>query len=360
MPGNYPDLAAPIVPDAQRNKGAEILLEGLHTGLSFMAQMTQERRQREMELLKLAAQERIAADQHAVEREKIYKDTQVQDAMIKSHGQYYEAMGNAAMTKAAAYSRGVEGMVNQDAQKTEFMQGFKDRADELGLNNPNLEKDDPAQFYLNARELQRQYGTSTMPGISKAITAYRVQAEKHRIPLPQVTYDESGQAHTVGGGANAGVVVGQIVDGLHDPQTRSYWMDRLKAGGHIAPAEKGKDLSSWWQKAYYAPDKPATPDATAQGLLNKADTGDFGGAAPVIQPDLNKKARDFRAVPLPSPDIPVDTTTDPSASAAPASSGTPETDAMLQAAQAAIQKGAPMAQVLKRLADYGIDASQLA
>lgn len=359
MAGNNPDLVAPLIPDAQHNQASSTFLQGMHTGLAFFAQMAQQRRESEMELLKLAAQERIAQDEHAVQREKINKDTEVQDSLMKSHAQYYGAMGDAATTRAAAYARGVEGMVNQDAQKQEFMQGFKDRADELGLNDPNLEKDDPAQFYLNAQELQRQYGTSTMPGIAKAITAYRLQAEKHRIPLPQVQYDESGQPHTVGGGSNAGVVVGQVVEGLHDPATRKYWMDRLQAGGHISPPEKGKDLSSWWQKTYYGPDKAATPDATAQGLLNKSDTGDFGGAAPVIQPELNKKARDFRAVPLPPPDIPPDTTTDPSASAAPASSGTPETDAMLQAAQVAIQKGAPLAQVLKRLADYGIDPSQL-
>lgn len=356
MAGNYPDLVAPLIPDAQHNQAPQILLEGLRTGLAAFAQFANQRRESEMELIKLAAQERIAQDEHAVQREKINKDTQVQDSMLKSHAKYYDAMGDAATTRAAAYARGVEGMVNQDAQKADFMQGFKDRADELQLNDPNLEKDDPAQFYLNARELQRQYGTSTMPGISKAITAYRLQAEKHRIPLPQVSYDEQGNPLRVGTSAPP-VVVGQVVEGLHDPTTRKYWMDRLQAGGHITPPEKGKDLSSWWQKSYYAPDKPATPDATAQGFMNKADTGDFGGAAPVIQPDTSKKARDFRA--LPPPDIPPDTTTDPSASAAPASSGTPETDAMLQAAQVAIQKGAPLAQVLKRLSDYGIDPSQM-
>lgn len=356
MAGGYPDLISPAVPDAQANRSPYILLEGLKTGLAAAAHFAEIKRQSDLEVMKIAAQERIAQDEHAVQREKIYKDSTYQDSMLKSHAMYYDAMGQAATTRAEAYARGVAGLADQGQEKAQFIQDFKDRASELKLNDPKFERDDPAQFYLNAKELSNQYGTSTIPDVQKGIRAYRIQSEQHKIQLPQVSYDEAGQP-TVVGKVWPNVVVGQVVDGLHDPTTHKLWYDRLELGGHITPGVKGKEIKHWFRKNEVIPETPPMPDATAQGLLNKSEEGDFGGAAPVIQPDLSKKTRDFRAIPQPTEAPPV---TDPEASASPASS-TPETDSILQAAQMAVQKGASLAAVLARLRDdYGIDVSQLA
>lgn len=342
------ELVAPIVPDSQKNKAPELLLEGLRTGLAAFAQFAQIRRQTESEVARLAQHERLAQDQMNFNREKLAADTNVQST-------YYEAMGKAANTRADAYAKGLKGMVSQDELKAEFQQGFQERVAELRLNDPNLEKDDPAQFYLNAEELNKNYGTSTLPGIRQALRAYKLRSEQHKIQLPQITYGEDGTPAKAGKVAPR-VVVGEIVKGLHDPATRKEYMDRLKAGGYIKPGGErptGKKIpGAWWQKAWdemeQAPDEivPHVED-----LINKADTADFGSGAVVPQPDFSRKAREFRAAPE---DI------DPNASADPASSATPETDRILKSAIDALRRGASPKAVAARLQDeYGIDPNQL-
>jgi len=345
------DLVAPIIPDAQQNEGPKLFLSALGSGLAAAAKFAEVKRQSEDEVLKLASQERIAQDQHAFEREKLNKDTEVQDAMTKAHTQYYKDAGDALKTKAEAYSRGFSGMVEQDKQKNDYLQEFQDRAQKLQLNDPKLETSDPAQYYLNYKDLASEYGTSTLAGIPQALRNFKMRAEQHKIPLPEVSYDDNGN-QVVSKRMAPKVVVGQIVEDLHNPDTHDLTYDRLKAGGYIEP---GKDLSSWWQKKYMSPDQPG-PEASK--LLDLSSKGDFNRTPTRAQPPLNQKTRDFRGgEPAPptdsSPPDPMGLMTDPQASAP------TEVDTYLAHAKAAIAAGAPMADVAKRLQDMSIDPAQL-
>jgi hypothetical protein len=239
--------------------------------------------------------------------------------------------------------------LNRTKAKNDYLAEFQDRAQKLRLNDPKLETDDPAQYYLNYKDLASEYGTSTLVGIPQALKNFKMRAEQHRIPLPEISYDDNGN-QVVSKRVAPKVVVGQIVEDLHNPDTHDLTYDRLKAGGYIKP---GKDLSSWWQKKYMSPDKPG-PEA--QRLLDLSTKGNFDRTPTRQQPILNKKTRDFRG----EPPLPTDSSgPDEQEVIDPQASAPTEVDTYLMHAKAAIAQGAPMDQVAQRLQGLGIDPSQM-
>jgi hypothetical protein len=338
------DLIAPEIPNAQQNKGPELFMSSLGQGLSAFAKFAEIRRQSESEVLKLAAQERISQEAHALDAKKL----EAEIPMYEAHAKYFDAMTNLDIEKAKAYADGTataaQRTIKYNQQKAAYLQEFQDRADKLRLNDPKLETDDPAQYYLNYKDLASEFGTSTLTGIPQALKNFKMRAEQHKIPLPEVTYDENGKNPSIAKGSNGApkipkVVVGQIVEALHNEDTKDLFYDRLKLGNYIKP---GKDLSSWWQKKYYGPDEP-TPEAKKMLDLSEKP----------IERTPTRNQPDFK--------VPATLPTDSSPPDAEGVIPQPSTDvdAYLSHARAAISAGAPRAEVEKRLQEMGIDTSQL-
>jgi hypothetical protein len=92
-----------LLPNSQTRKKISALIyscKAWEPDSASFARFAAIRRQSEDEVLKLATQERIAQDQHAFEREKLYKDSEVQDALTRAHTEYYKAAGDALTIKA--------------------------------------------------------------------------------------------------------------------------------------------------------------------------------------------------------------------------------------------------------------------
>src|SRR3954471_4186522 len=94
------DLVAPIIPNAQDNKGAELWLQGTHTGLSAAIQFAEQRRQSEAEMARLAQQERISQEAHALDMKRIEQNA----PLIDAHTKYYSALADLQTNKATAYA----------------------------------------------------------------------------------------------------------------------------------------------------------------------------------------------------------------------------------------------------------------
>jgi hypothetical protein len=364
-------LVRPEVPDAQHNKAPEILLEGMRTGLQAAAQFAQARRQSESEILRIAAQERMAQDEHAVQREKIYKDTEVQDQLMKMHGQYYDSIGKAALMKADAYTKGLSNTVAFNQQRQDLVNDVNDRATTLQLDDPKFATEDPVRYAANVMEFRGEYDNSPLPEVKNAITQYQRIADQQKITLKQAMRDEAGNVIATGQGRQ--VPIWKVVERLQNPDTHDDAVAELKASGHIQSKDEKvkRPYTGVWDWLVNPSESTVTkdvPDATAQKLLDSNVKFERGKSR--VPPAMLPKSASKGTSPteLPPPDVPEDTTTPdqlpPDASAQPASSATPDyqptdTDKMIASAKLALRNRADYDKVVQRLQENGIDPMQL-
>lgn len=357
MAGGYPDLVAPIVPDSQKNKSPEIFLQAMGTGLQAAARFAEMRRQSELEIQKMALTEKLAQDQHAVEREKIYKDASAQEELMKLHGQYYDSLGKAAIMKAEAYTKGMGNTIEFNQKKQELLDDVQAQASDLKLDDPKFATDKPVQYAANILKFEDMFRMSPLADVKAQIKQYRTIADQQKIPLKTSVVDADGKL-TATGEAKM-VPIWQIVKHMKDPLFQDQTLQDLEASGHLNMVEEFQTIGG-----KKVPNKKTEPKPYLKGQLEEGKDVKFE-SAPNRVPGAMMQHSAFKGADLPAPDVPEDTTTNPpDASAAPASSATPdyqptETDNFLGMAKAAIAKGAPMNAVAAKLQELGIDPQAL-
>jgi hypothetical protein len=347
------DLIAPEIPSAQQNKGAELFMSSLGQGLAGVAKFAQMRRQSEDEILQLATQERIAQDQHAFEREKLHKDTEVQDAMTRAHTDYYKSLGDAAIIKANAYAGNTKNVVAFNQQKQDLIDDVNSQANKLKLNDPEFATKEPVQYAANVMQFKDMFDLSPIPEVKNAIKQFQTIADQQKIPLRTGMKNKDGVI--VPTGEPKMVPIWQIVQKSQDPLYQDQIMNDLHASGHTEILNRvqkiaGKDV----------PETVIQPDATIRSYMDKGKGVQFQRAQSRVPPAMLKRSDARGTSPTDMPELPTDSS--PPDPPIPDSSSTfspTQTDTYLAHAKAAIAAGAPLPEVAKRLQDMSIDPAQL-
>jgi hypothetical protein len=375
------DLVSPQIPDGNASKGPELFAQTMGSGLAAAAHFASMKRQSEDEMLKLATQERIAQDQHAFEREKLYKDSEVQDALTKAHTQYYKDAGDALKIRAQAFVQGTSNILAFNQQRAALVDDVNEQANKLQLNDPAFATKDPVKFAANVMQFKDMFGLSPLPEVKNAVQKFQAIADQQKIPLKVgATYDTENEKWV--GGAHQTVPIWQVVRNLQDPTQAEMTLNALKATGHVTtetyevPGDP-KSLPLWqklvnygWEKhPAFAPKNETKTrdklDAQAQQIMDESKAVPFrhvpSRVPPAMLPKSAGKGTDGPTE-LPPPDLPPDNTDAngmPQASAQPAFSPT-QTDLYIQHAKDAIAGGAPKDAVAARLQqDFGIDPQLL-
>jgi len=349
------DLIAPEVPDAQKNLGPHLLLQGLGQGLSAFAKFAEMRRQSEDEVLKLAAQERIAQDQHDFEREKLYKDSEVQDAMTKAHADYYKSMGDAAIIRANAFAGGAKNAVAFNQQKQDLINDVNDQATKLKLNDPAFATKEPVQFAANVAQFEDMFQLSPLPEVKNAITQFRTIADQQKIELRTGLVGEDGKLRP--SGFPKMVPIWQIVRNLQDPTLQDQTMNDLQASGQTTIIRGFQDIGGTKVPETKIGLSPAINDYVEKGKDVR-----FQRVRSRVPPVMLKRtdAQGTSPTDLSTTDLPTDSSPpDTQDVTVPPAYAPTDTDKSLEHARAAITAGAPRDGVVKRLQEMGIDPSQL-
>lgn len=358
------DLIAPLIPSGQDSKGPEIFTHALGQGLAAVARLSQQRRDSEMEMLKLAEHERLSQEQNALEKEKMANDYEIRQATLASsktvndaHAEYYRA-------GADAYARGTKTASQRAIARQQSEQAFAEEIDahatELNLNDPVFSTKEPVQFAANVLQFKDSWGRSPLPWVKEAIKKYQTEADQQKISLKPI--DADGNAI----GKAAPVPVWQVVKNLQDPETKERTIAMLKANGHMSDTVKktpGTATQSWsrpidtmWDAIVGPTEKKEIveePSPVLKSVLDKSKGVKFERVPSRVPQVASPKTGAFET--LPDPDIPPDTTGEPQARNSEPKFDTTQTDLYIQHAKAAIAKGAPAAAVAARLQELGID-----
>lgn len=333
------DLVAPIVPDAQKNKSPEILLEGLRTGLAAFAQFANIRRQSESDLAKLALQERLAQEEHDLDTRKLDMAAE----MIPYEKAAKEAETDLKTEHAKAWASGTATAAQQkiefNRQREALINDVNKSAGDLKLNDVKFATENPVQFAANVLHFEDMYQFSPAPEVKNAIRQYRTIADQQKISLKKGVTSEDGIIKGEGEGVQ--VPIWQVVKRMQDPSMQEQTMMDLEASGHTRITEGFTTMTGRDGKPVQVPTKTTEP-------------------SPLIKKYL-QTGKDVNFAPVPSR---VPATTLPSSAAAgttPTASGfeATDTDAIIAKAKAAVANGAPIDAVSKRLEELGIDPNVL-
>ncbi|MEY2561834.1 MAG: hypothetical protein QOH88_27 [Verrucomicrobiota bacterium] len=366
------ELVEPLIPDAQRNKAPELLLEAARVGFGAAAQFAQMRRQSEMEIQRLAQQDRLAEESHQIERERLGREFQLKQQDLENRRPVLDAQARAYGALAAFRDRraiqtadGFAGATKLAERKAEVVQSFQNRMQELDLFNPNPKN--PVEFYENAKRLREEYAFADMPEIKNAFADLDRKTQQHTLPL------------TIGN-AQRNVPIGQIVENLQDPTKADETWRLLRDSGHASTEEDtSNDKRGWFEKLYKPRPEPVkrnVPDEILKPYLDQGTGVDFSHSAPRVLPGWQRSGRTAPATtpndtPASSSLLPGDSSPpdpDPATmDGEPQASNTSRADLFqpsqvethLQHARAAIANGAPMPAVAERLQSMSIDPNQL-
>lgn len=223
------DLVAPIVPDAQKNRAPDLLLEGLRGGMAAFAQFAQIRRQAESDVARLALQERLAQEQHSLESRKLDQAADLIPSQIEAneaHADLYAAQG-----EAAAKGTGTAAQIKaQTTRANEALLGevAKDVTD-WQLEDANFQTKSPVKFGLNAEAFAAKYRYSPVPAIRSAIKNYLTIADEQTVMMKHGAVDEDGNLAPSGQGVR--VPLRKVALRATDPATSAQTLRDLEASG---------------------------------------------------------------------------------------------------------------------------------
>lgn len=336
----YPELVAPIVPDAQRNKSSEILLEGMRSGLAFMSQMSQQRRQQESDLAHMALQERLAGEQHALEQQKLNQAAELIPSTIKAQ----EARSSYEAARAKAY---VEGTATEAQRKIKFnqqMEGlfedFNSQVEKRNGNNPQFAAKQPVDFAISfINQMDEFQMASWEPRIRNGLKQMQSIADQQTVPY---------------GSDRKPTPIWRIITHLQsaDEATRVQAREDLKAAGHVRTEKvKGVPTKAWTRPIDSLWDRFIGPTDTTQEVLDDTGRGLVDKSArfqhvpsrvpPTMLP--GSYAAGTSPTELPDPDLPPDMTAMDTFSPAPPAM-TPKDQSALDWARA--HPGDPMADAI--------------
>lgn len=354
------DLVAPIVPNAQENKGAELFMGSLGQGLQAFARFSQMKRESEMDLLKLAEHERVSQEQNVLEREKMAIDADIRRTALgstielqRAHADYYKA-------GAAAYTSGTKTAAQRaiafNQQRQSLVGEVNQHADELRLNDPVFQTKEPVKFAANVMQFETAWEQSTLPEVRHAIKTFRTVADQQKVPLRLgATFDEEKGAWV--GGETKHVPVWQVVKNMQDPLQQEETMAALEASGHMKIVEGFQDIAGG-----KVPTKTTEPRPLIKSALQEGKDVKFERAPSRVPAAMLPKSAAGGTEPteLPAPDLPPEElpVTEPTARVEPKFEET-QTDKVIRQAKAALAKGAPRERVAARLQELGIEPSVL-
>lgn len=341
------NLVAPIVPNAQENKAPELMLRGMAQGLASAAQFADMRRRSEMDIMQLAARERMAEDQLALEKEKMSQDYELRDRQISVTKSYYDGI-----------TRNRNTAIDFNLQRQALIAEVNDSAEKLKLNDPEFQTKNPIRFAQGVRDFEDMWRLSPLPEVKHAISQYKSVAEEQKIPIKVGMVEKDG-AWT--GGETKNVPILQIVKNLKDPATREKTQQILAANGLMKVPKELEDQSGKWfgrglDKSKLKPTEIADP-RLSQAMEQSANLDTSKKASRVPTAMLPKSAGKGTEPTDIEPELPVE---EPQASNSQEPVFEPtQGDQMLFNAKAAIAKGAPIAAVAQRFQEMGGDPSQL-
>lgn len=343
------DLIAPIVPNAQENKGPELFLQALGQGLQAFSRFAEMRRQSESDVLRLATQERMAQQEHELGKQKLDLETEmrgremaINEALLPSRQAYFESVATTRKNAAGA-------VLESNRQREHLVNDVNNQARKLKLDDPVFATKEPVQFAANVNQFEDMFRLSPLPEIKNAIKQYRTIADQQKINLRTgVLDDETGEIKASGSGQM--VPIWQIVKRLQDPTTQEETMNALTASGHL------KTISGFEQIAGQS--VPSTKTELTEGVKSYLEKGrgvKFERVPSRVPSAMLPKSAAVGTSPteLPEPDL-------PAVEDEPVTSFThTETDIKIAHAKAAIARGAPKEAVAQRLQEMGIDPQVL-
>lgn len=352
------DLVAPIIPNAQENKGPELFASSFGTGLAAMARFSEMKRNSDMQLLKIAENEKLAQEQNALEREKMATDADIRRSALDSTMKLNEAHADYFRAHAKAYSdntaTATQRAIAFNQQRESLVNEVNDQASKLKLDDPDFATKQPVQFAANVNQFEDMYGLSPLPEVKGAIHRYRTLADQQKIPLKiGATFDE--EKGTWVGGKESSVPIWQIARNMKDPDQQEETANALQASGHMKLIQDFEEIAG-----KKVPRTRSEPDDLVKNALKEGESVNFQRVpSRVPSAMLPKSAGPGTAGPtdLPEPYLPpvVD---EPQARNVPQFDPT-QTDTYISQARAAIAKGAPMAAVARRLQEMSIDPQVL-
>lgn len=274
------DLVAPIVPDAQKNRSADILLEGLRGGLGFMAQMSQQRRQSEEAVARMALQERLATQEHELSARRMAQEYELRDRALTTQEEMLpyqqrasEAATNLNTEHAKAYAEGTATAAQMKAestwQKNLLLKEVSDQARTMKLDDPHFQTKSPMEFAKNVLEFGRMYHLSPLPEVKQAIKSYQAIADSQKLFIKHGVEDETGAIKGTGNGRQ--VPAWRIIANVNNSETREQTLRDLEASGYTELAQ-GFQTFTDKGKTVEVPTKTRTLKAPIKKMLEESQS----------------------------------------------------------------------------------------
>lgn len=364
------DLIAPRIFDGNASKGPELFLQGLGQGLQAFARFAEMRRASESDVLRLAAQERMAQQSHEFDKQKLALDADYRDREydlkqreLQNRQPLLEAQTRAANSlsdyrdrKMVYASEGLASIADIARRKEEIAADFRTRMDEFDLHNPN--PTNPVEFYQNVKRLKQEYAYADLPFVKNAFRQLDVRVAEHTLPIKI-------------GDRTKEVPIGQIVENLNDPDQRKVELQKqlLEDSGHIKTVTEEDKRERGWFASWFSPTpviKKKVPSSSLQSVTEQGEGIDYSDSAPRVPPGWNVRERTRNPMDDYFPRDGSDETLfdDPQSSTRPISPDDlfkpSQIEVILQQAKTAIARGASMGAIAQRLQEeYSIDPSKL-
>jgi len=257
-------LVLPVVPDAQKNRGVDLMQSNFESGLSGFAKMAEiNARNRQLEL---EAQRMVQAEKFHQE-EQIFKyknlDQEARLARLK--------VGGSTLYKDIQLERAVHGLeaAQLKAQREQDVlnarREFEQDRDAFGVTDP---KAGPVQFHHGVEKLKAKWAAVNDPAIEQGVKVLdQVVKEKYSIPLRfGEKPDPKNPEASVGETAPKMVAIGEIVEKLKDKNTRPGMLDTLRNNRIIEPPPETTSI-----EGQYVDPKTNRPTAVKPGETYKWD-----------------------------------------------------------------------------------------
>lgn len=223
------ELVAPVIPDAQRNRSPDLLLEGFRTGLAGATQLAQLRRQSEEAVAKMALQERLAGQEHDLAAQRMSQDYELRDRHLQVEEELMPAR-RAALEASAEYTKISRGAAaRQSAAKIATLNDFNRQVARYGLDDPNPRN--PVEFYASARRLKDEFGWADIPVIKHTLKQIDSKTKEHTVPLSINMPVKDVQNNVVIQAVSKMVPIAEIIEGIKDPKKYDSVMRTLERSG---------------------------------------------------------------------------------------------------------------------------------
>lgn len=338
------ELVAPIVPDGNKSRAPDLLLEGFRTGLAGATQLAQLRRQSEEAVAKMALQERLAEQEHNLSAQRMSQEYELRDRHLQVEEELLPAR-KAALEATAEYTRISKGAAaRQSAAKIATLNDFNRQVARYKLDDPNPRN--PVEFYASARRLKDEFGWADIPVIKHTLKQIDLRTKEHTIPISinMPVKDEDGE--TVIKAVTKRVPIGELVEGIKDPDKYPGIMKAIERSGLLKDDTPGN--------------KPLR--AAIQAEIRKVESGkgtDFSRGKSRVAPGgpLSEPATESIEPALPEAEVTAPATEDVDESDLFGSIG--QAEKYLGFARAALARKADPKAVAQRLQSLGVDPSVL-